>query len=83
MQVVWGYEMTPRPSLTRAARPPKFRIGQVVLMRCEAFVAYRISKVYPQGMMIHKEPYYLFEGLGKWGSCESNLRPLTKRERGQ
>jgi hypothetical protein len=65
------------------AKKPKFKVRQVVLSRCQAFVAYRISKVYPEGMLLHKEPYYLFEGHGKNGSNETNLRRLTKREIGE
>ncbi len=64
-------------------KKPKFLVGQVVLMDTEAFQPFRIVKVYPKGMSIFQdEVYYLFEGHEKRGSCESNLRGLTARERG-
>ena len=63
-------------------RKPKFHVNQVVAMRTEAFQPYKIDKVYPEGMLLHKEPYYLFVGYGKNGSAESNLRRLSSLERG-
>lgn len=61
----------------------KFKKGQVVLMRMPSFQAFKIWRVYPAGTMLHKEPYYLFEGHGKNGSAQSNLRSLIKKEVGK
>lgn len=70
--------MTPRPSLTRAARKPKFRVGQMVVTKAGRIIriaAILDGKLYEQA------------GSGSFFSgCLteiSDVRPLTKRERGQ